>query len=254
MLDDGFSAIHTYTAVKPTEVKVSQLTQVLVADKEAVLECSTFGSRPKAIIYWNFDGQRFNTPLNGTVSKTFSFLLFLSSLSSFPLLSRFLFLLLSCHFRFFIPSSTGADNFSSSLLFSHPPPVFSFHHPSFSSFFFSFLPFSLSDSFTNFLSYNTVGALGEHQTSTTITITPKQEHNGAEITCISENPKIPASTISDHLRLDVQCKCVTCEQQTTFSLSLSLRLLVTFLGDGSFATLFSFLDFFGRMSLIVQCG
>lgn len=54
--------------VKPTEVRVSQLTPVLVADKEAVLECSTFGSRPKAVIYWNFDGQRFNTPLNGKYS------------------------------------------------------------------------------------------------------------------------------------------------------------------------------------------
>lgn len=155
--------------VKPTEVKVSQLTQVLVADKEAVLECSTFGSRPKAVIYWNFDGQRFNTPLNGTVSTLFH-----------------------SHFRFFIPSSTGVDNYSSSPFFSHHPPVI---NPSF---------FSSHLFILTYISY-TVGALGEHQTSTTITITPKQEHNGAEITCIAENPKIPTSTISDHLILDVQC-------------------------------------------------
>lgn len=103
--------------LKPTEVKISQLSASLVADKEAVLECSTFGSRPKAIIHWNFDGQKYTTPL-------------------------------------------------------------------------------------------TVGALGEHQSSTTITITPRQEHNGAEVTCVSENPKIAGSAISDSMRLDVQCKSI----------------------------------------------
>lgn len=165
--------------VKPTEVKVSQLTQVLVADKEAVLECSTFGSRPKAVIYWNFDGQRFNTPLNGTVSThTHTGSIPISAFSSLhPQESTIILPLL---FSFFS---------------HHPPPVI---NPSL-----FFLIFSSSILTLYFLF--TVGALGEHQTSTTITITPKQEHNGAEITCIAENPKIPTSTISDHLILDVQC-------------------------------------------------
>lgn len=99
--------------MKPTDVKITQLSKVLVADTEAMLECTTFGSRPKALIYWSFDGQRMTTPL-------------------------------------------------------------------------------------------TAGSLGEHQTSTTITITPRQEHNGAEVTCTAENPKIPGSGISDIIKLDVQ--------------------------------------------------
>ena len=129
--DSLYPHLHDET-VKPTEVRISQLSQVLVADKEAVLECSTFGSRPKAVIYWNFDGQRFNTPLNGKREER--------------------------------ERSVRLNT-----------------------------------------AITTVGALGEHQTSTTITITPRQEHSGAEVTCVAENPKIASSGISDHLRLDVQC-------------------------------------------------
>ncbi|XP_053205304.1 uncharacterized protein LOC128389701 isoform X2 [Panonychus citri] len=94
--------------MKPTEVHITQLTSVLVADHEASFECNTFGSRPKAILYWFFDGQRFNTLING-----------------------------------------------------------------------------------------------DHQTSTTITLTIKQIHNNAILICTAENPKIPGSTISDNLKLDV---------------------------------------------------
>jgi hypothetical protein len=56
--------------VKPTEVRITQLTPILVADREAIFECNTFGSRPKAILYWLFDGTRHNTPLNGSRHKT----------------------------------------------------------------------------------------------------------------------------------------------------------------------------------------
>lgn len=101
--------------MKPTEVKITQLTQTLVADRDAVLECTTYGSRPKAVIHWLFNGQKYSTPL-------------------------------------------------------------------------------------------TVGSLGEHQTSTTITITPRQEHHGSEIMCVAENPRIPQSSVSGVMRLDVQCK------------------------------------------------
>ncbi|XP_015791631.1 hemicentin-2-like isoform X2 [Tetranychus urticae] len=94
--------------MKPTEVHITQLTSVLVADREVSFECNTFGSRPKAILYWFFDGQRFSTPLNG-----------------------------------------------------------------------------------------------DHQTSTTITLTLKQIHNNAILICTAENPKIPGSTITDNLKLDV---------------------------------------------------
>lgn len=102
--------------LKPTDVKISQQAgQELVADREAVLECSAFGSRPRAVLSWTFAGQRYSTPLSA-------------------------------------------------------------------------------------------GSLGEHQTSTTITISPRREHHGAEVTCTAENPKIPDSAISDVLRLDVQCE------------------------------------------------
>ncbi|XP_074593430.1 uncharacterized protein LOC141849125 isoform X2 [Brevipalpus obovatus] len=51
--------------LKPTEVHINQLTPVLAAEREATFECSTYGSRPKAILYWIFEGQRYNTPLSG---------------------------------------------------------------------------------------------------------------------------------------------------------------------------------------------
>lgn len=102
--------------MKPTDVKISHLGSDLVADREAVLECSAYGSRPKAVLHWFFDGQKIATPLS-------------------------------------------------------------------------------------------TGSLGEHQTSTSITITPKREHDGSEITCTASNPKIPESAISDSVRLNVQCMC-----------------------------------------------
>ena len=101
--------------LKPTEVRVALLGPELVAEREAVLECSAFGSRPRPLLSWTFDGQRFATPLS-------------------------------------------------------------------------------------------TGSLGEHQTSTTLTIRPRREHHGAEVTCVAENPKIPDSAIAHVLRLDVQCE------------------------------------------------
>ncbi|XP_054169147.1 hemicentin-1-like [Oppia nitens] len=94
--------------LKPTDVRISQLTPILVSDREATFECNTYGSRPKATLYWIFDGSRHNTPLNG-----------------------------------------------------------------------------------------------EHQTSTTLTITLKHAHNDAILTCVAENSKIQSSIISDELKLDV---------------------------------------------------
>ncbi|CAG2160223.1 unnamed protein product [Oppiella nova] len=58
--------------LKPTEVRITQLTPILVADREAIFECNTFGSRPKAILYWIFDGTRHNTPLNGELQTSTS--------------------------------------------------------------------------------------------------------------------------------------------------------------------------------------
>ncbi|CAG2105035.1 unnamed protein product, partial [Medioppia subpectinata] len=62
--------ICTTNGVKPTEVRITQLTPILVADREAIFECNTFGSRPKATLYWLFDGTRHNTPLNGELQTS----------------------------------------------------------------------------------------------------------------------------------------------------------------------------------------
>ena len=51
---------------------------------------------------------------------------------------------------------------------------------------------------------------GELQTSTTLTITLKQVHNGASLICVAENAKISNSAISDQIKLDVQCKYCYC--------------------------------------------
>lgn len=108
--------------LKPTDVKLSA-GQELVAEREAVLQCSAFGSRPRAVLSWTFAGERYSTPLSA-------------------------------------------------------------------------------------------GSLAEHQTSTTLTIRPRREHHGAEVTCTAENPKIPDSAISDVLRLDVQCLCLGLRPQS----------------------------------------
>ena len=49
---------------------IKQITPVLVSEKEAKFECTTLGSRPRAILYWLFDGKRLNTPLNGDHQTT----------------------------------------------------------------------------------------------------------------------------------------------------------------------------------------
>ena len=51
--------------MKPTEVHIKQITPVLVSEKEAKFECATLGSRPRAVLYWVFDGKRLNSPLSG---------------------------------------------------------------------------------------------------------------------------------------------------------------------------------------------
>lgn len=51
--------------LKPLEVKIKQLTPNLLAEHEAKFECSTFGSKPKAKLYWLFDGHRHDTTFQG---------------------------------------------------------------------------------------------------------------------------------------------------------------------------------------------
>ncbi|KAH9404633.1 hypothetical protein TYRP_000459, partial [Tyrophagus putrescentiae] len=51
--------------LKPLEVKIKQLSPFLLAGGESKFECSTFGSKPKAKLYWMFDGKRIDTTFNG---------------------------------------------------------------------------------------------------------------------------------------------------------------------------------------------
>nr|XP_046909544.1 uncharacterized protein LOC124491000 isoform X2 [Dermatophagoides farinae] len=51
--------------LKPSEVRITQLTPILVAGADALFECNTFGSRPMPIIYWLFDGNRYDTRIHG---------------------------------------------------------------------------------------------------------------------------------------------------------------------------------------------
>ncbi|KAH9420316.1 hypothetical protein DERP_011233 [Dermatophagoides pteronyssinus] len=44
---------------------ITQLTPILVAGNDALFECNTFGSRPMPIIYWLFDGNRYDTRIHG---------------------------------------------------------------------------------------------------------------------------------------------------------------------------------------------
>ncbi|CAG2113293.1 unnamed protein product, partial [Medioppia subpectinata] len=50
---------------KPTEVRITQLTPILVAQQEALFECNSFGSRPMPTIHWFFDGKRHDTRSHG---------------------------------------------------------------------------------------------------------------------------------------------------------------------------------------------
>ncbi|CAG2163527.1 unnamed protein product [Oppiella nova] len=51
--------------LKPTEVRITQLTPILVAQQEALFECNSFGSRPMPTIHWFFDGKRHDTRSHG---------------------------------------------------------------------------------------------------------------------------------------------------------------------------------------------
>ena len=46
-------------------MRITQLTPILVAGADALFECNTFGSRPMPIIYWLFDGNRYDTRIHG---------------------------------------------------------------------------------------------------------------------------------------------------------------------------------------------
>uniref|UniRef100_A0A6P6YES9 Synaptogenesis protein syg-2-like n=1 Tax=Dermatophagoides pteronyssinus TaxID=6956 RepID=A0A6P6YES9_DERPT len=50
--------------LKPIEIRITQLTPILVAGNDALFECNTFGSRPMPIIYWLFDGNRYDTRIH----------------------------------------------------------------------------------------------------------------------------------------------------------------------------------------------
>lgn len=49
---------------------------------------------------------------------------------------------------------------------------------------------------------------GDQQTTTTITIAIERRHRSMALECVVQNPRIPSSTISDHILVDVQCKCI----------------------------------------------
>ncbi|KAF7495666.1 Nephrin [Sarcoptes scabiei] len=51
--------------LKPIEVKIKQMTTPLLANSEAKFECSSFGSKPKARVYWIFNDVRYDTELQG---------------------------------------------------------------------------------------------------------------------------------------------------------------------------------------------
>jgi len=64
--------------VKPTEVRITQLTPILVANSDALFECNTFGSRPMPTLHWIFGGRRHDTRSHGKCwqIKYFSLLIF----------------------------------------------------------------------------------------------------------------------------------------------------------------------------------
>lgn len=52
--------------VKPTDIKITQLTPILVAGSDVLFECNTYGSKPMPVVYWVFDGQRYDTRIRYT--------------------------------------------------------------------------------------------------------------------------------------------------------------------------------------------
>ncbi|KAI2801357.1 hypothetical protein BLOT_010907, partial [Blomia tropicalis] len=68
IIDDSFE--FNDRDVKPTEVRITQLTPILVAGIDALFECNTYGSRPMPTIYWLFDGKRWDTRIHGEQQTT----------------------------------------------------------------------------------------------------------------------------------------------------------------------------------------
>ncbi|XP_075678112.1 uncharacterized protein LOC113797669 isoform X2 [Dermatophagoides pteronyssinus] len=51
--------------LKPLEVKIHQISASLLANNDAKFECKTYGSKPKARLYWMFNDVRYDTTLQG---------------------------------------------------------------------------------------------------------------------------------------------------------------------------------------------
>ena len=64
-LPSFFNFVVEKNLVKPTDVRITQVTPILVAGSDALFECNSYGSRPMPTIYWLFDGQRFDTRIHG---------------------------------------------------------------------------------------------------------------------------------------------------------------------------------------------
>lgn len=50
--------------MKPSEVRITQLSPTLVVNREARFQCSTIGARPQARVYFLFNGLRKDVKLN----------------------------------------------------------------------------------------------------------------------------------------------------------------------------------------------
>ncbi|XP_075590919.1 uncharacterized protein LOC124491075 [Dermatophagoides farinae] len=75
--------------LKPLEIKIHQISSSLLANNDAKFECKSFGSKPKARLYWMFDNVRYDTTLQGDMQTI--------SIISLPLKRENNGHILSCH-------------------------------------------------------------------------------------------------------------------------------------------------------------
>lgn len=65
-------------SVKPQEISLRRINAdqgPLIVGQSATFECLTHGSRPKANVYWLFDGKRLDPPMNGKCIYSYESLL-----------------------------------------------------------------------------------------------------------------------------------------------------------------------------------
>lgn len=60
----SFILFFLFKIVKPSEVRLTQLSPTLVVGREARFQCSTIGARPQARVYFLFNGLRKDVKLN----------------------------------------------------------------------------------------------------------------------------------------------------------------------------------------------